>query len=143
MNNTRVWIHLMWSTKYRQPFLRNHVRYKVFDHIRHYAEEAGITLDRINGHMDHVHCLIALQPEQAVARVVRLLKEESAFWINKEKLMPYRFEWEDDYMAASISQADVPTLRGYIKQQEKHHYKLTFEDEFKSFVKEHEYEYSR
>lgn len=82
----KTWIHLVWSTKNREPFLTKEVRQKIFVHIRENAKEKGIYIDFINGHIDHVHCLVSLGVNQSIAKTVQLIKGESSFWINKNNL---------------------------------------------------------
>jgi len=77
----KIWIHLVWATKDRHPFLTKDIRQKVFSHIKENARTKGIHLDHINGYAEHVHCLISLDSDQNVATVANLLKGESSHWI--------------------------------------------------------------
>ena len=131
----KVWIHFVWSTKNRQPFLTDEIRGKVFQHIRENARSKGIFIDFINGFTDHVHCLISLGTDQTIENTMRLLKGESSFWINKNRLSESKFEWQDEYFAASVSQTNLESVRKYIVNQEIHHKTLNFEDEFDEFLK--------
>lgn len=117
----KIWIHLVWATKNRKPLLDNDIRQKVFSHIRENAKEKNIYVDFINGYSDHVHCLIALNQEQTIAKTVQLLKGESAYRINKNNLCKEKFEWQTEYFAVSISESGVNQVRDYIKRQEEHH----------------------
>lgn len=81
----RIWVHLVWSTKNREPFLPKEIRLQVLEHIRQNAQEKGIFLDTIGGNVDHVHALISLGSEQNIAKVVQLIKGESSHWFNKER----------------------------------------------------------
>ena len=65
----RIWIHFVWATKDRQPYLTESIRKKVFQHITENAKVKGIYLDHINGHLEHVHCLISLNADQNIATV--------------------------------------------------------------------------
>ncbi len=94
-----IWVHVVWSTKNRYPFLKKEIRSKVFAHIKDNAKAKGVFLDRVNGYMDHVHCLISLGTEQNIAKVVQLIKGESSFWIYKNSLCPQKFEWQQEYFA--------------------------------------------
>jgi putative transposase len=76
MSFVKVWIHFVWSTKNRQPFLTDDIRAKVFGHIRENAREKQIHLDFLNGYTDHVHCLISLGTDQTLEKLMRLLKGE-------------------------------------------------------------------
>src|SRR5215510_1787484 len=117
----KVWIHFVWSTKDREPMLTENVRPKVFQHIRDNAKEKGIYLDFINGHVDHVHCLISLGTGQEIEKIVQLIKGESSHWINKNKLCRGRFSWQDEYFAVSVSESVLDSVRQYIANQEEHH----------------------
>jgi len=89
----KIWIHFVWSTKNREPYLTDKIRQKVFEHIRENAQTKGIHLDFINGYTDHVHCLISLGTDQTIEKTMQLIKRESSFWINKNKLCREKFEW--------------------------------------------------
>jgi putative transposase len=138
MSWIRVWIHIVFSTKNRTPFLSsNDLRLQVFDHIKKNAEEKEIWLDTIGGYHDHVHCLISLGTTQTLSKVTNLIKGESSFWINKNALIRDKFAWQDDYWAVSVSESHVPQVRKYIQSQELHHRNLHFNDEINLFMKKY------
>jgi len=138
MSWVRVWIHLVFSTKNREPFLDSkEIRKIVFQHIKQHAEEKGIWLDCINGYHDHAHCLISLNKDQTISKVAQLIKGESSFWINQNKITGHKFIWQDDYWAVSISESHLYELREYIYQQEEHHVKKTFTEEVNEFMKKY------
>lgn len=130
----KVWIHFVWSTKNREPFLSDNIRSKVFQHIRENAREKGIFIDFINGYVDHAHCLISLGTDQTIEKIMQLIKGESSYWINKNGLCPGNFAWQDEYFAVSVSETVVDKVRDYIKRQEEHHRKRTFQEEFDEFI---------
>ncbi|HNP18298.1 MAG TPA: IS200/IS605 family transposase [Fulvivirga sp.] len=136
----KVWIHLVWTTKNRAPFLEREIRKPVFDHIRTNAKDKGIYIDFINGYVDHVHCLVSLKSDQTIAKVMQLIKGESAFWINKQKLTKTKFGWQDEYFAISVSESQVEKVRNYIKNQEVHHQKNSFDQEYKLFIDKYGFE---
>jgi putative transposase len=136
----KIWIHLVWSTKKRQPFLTKDIRQKVFMHIRENAKEKNIYLDFVNGYTDHIHCLISLSNEQTIANVVQLIKGESSFWINKNNLCKGKFEWQGEYFAVSVSESGVSRVREYIRNQEEHHATKTFEQEYDEFINKYGFE---
>jgi putative transposase len=116
-----LWIHFVWSTKGRQPWLSDSLRPVVLQHIRENAELKGIIVDCINGWVDHVHCLVALKNHQSVAQVAQLLKGESSHWVNSNGLVDDGFEWQDEYYAVSVSESSLVTVRAYIEHQDEHH----------------------
>ena len=131
----RVWIHFVWSTKDREPFLDDEIRLKVYRHIRENARQKGIHIDFINGYLDHVHCLISLGTDQTLEKIMQLIKGESSFWINKNGLCKTRFGWQDEYFAVSVSETNLAPARKYIAKQEEHHRSNSFADEFEGFMK--------
>ena len=131
----KVWIHFVWSTKNREPFLTDEIRGKVFQHIRENGKIKGIHLDFIGGYTDHVHCLISLGTDQTMEKVMQLIKGESSFWINKNNLCKTKFEWQNEYFAVSVSETIVESVRKYIANQEEHHRTKSFDDEFQGFMK--------
>lgn len=131
----RVWLHFVWSTKDRFPYLTDEIRQKVFDHIRQNAREKGIHIDFINGYVDHVHCLISLGVDQTLKHIMQLIKGESSFWINKNKLTKTKFAWQDEYFVASVGEANLVSVRKYISNQEEHHRTIPFDVEFDRFLK--------
>ena len=133
----RIWVHLIWSTKNRVPLLADGLRAQVFSHIKENASKKDIYLDTINGVADHLHTLISLGSDQTIARVAQLLKGESSYWMNKEKMTKKKFEWQDEYFAVSVSEWMVPTVRAYIRNQEEHHRKKTFAEEYAEFMKKY------
>lgn len=139
MSYVRMWIHLVFATKNREPLLTKDIRYKVYEHIKANCKEKAIYLQAINGYSEHVHCLISLGREQSIAKVAQLIKGESSFWINKQKLTENQFTWQDDYYAVSVSESIVPKVVAYIKNQEIHHAKKPFNDEVKEFEKKYRF----
>lgn len=131
----KVWLHFVWSTKDRFPYLTDDIRPRVFDHIRENARTKGIFVDFINGYVEHVHCLISLGTDQSLEKIMQLIKGESSFWINKNKLTKTRFEWQDEYFVVSVNEDMLPSVRRYIANQEEHHSKVSFDDEFENFLK--------
>jgi putative transposase len=135
MAQVRIWIHAVWGTKNRSPFMHNkNRRIDLFKHIKSNAKEKKIYLDFINGEADHVHCLISMACDQNIAQIMKLLKGESSHFANKENLFETEFDWADDYYAASVSQSHVEVVRNYIKNQEERHQKKTFTEECQEFM---------
>lgn len=135
----RIWIHVIWATKNREPLLTDEIRQQVFQHIKGNAIQKGIFIDCLNGSYDHLHCLLSLGPEQTIAKVVQLLKGESTFWINKNKLTEATFEWQDEYFAISVSEGMLPKVRAYIQNQEQCHQNQPFEKEREQFLERYRF----
>ena len=140
MPYVRIWVHLIWSTKNREPVLMSELREKVFAYLIENASKKNIHLDSINGVADHVHTLISLKSDQTIAKVVQLLKGESSHWVNDQKLAHGKFEWQDEYIAVSVSESMVDKVRQYIQNQEEHHRRKTFAEEYGEFLTKYGFE---
>lgn len=140
MSFVKIWVHLVFATKYRKPFLTKEIRKKLIQHIIQNCKEKEIFLQAINGHDDHLHCLISLGKDQSISKVSQLIKGESSFWLNNQKLLLDKFQWQDDYYAVSVSESHVQKAINYIKNQEIHHSKKSFEEEIEKFVERYGFE---
>jgi REP element-mobilizing transposase RayT len=116
------------------------LREKVWKHIKENALKKNIFLDYVGGHADHCHCLVSLGSDQTLKEIAQLLKGESSFWINKEKLCLTHFNWQDDYFVVAVSESIIETTRNYIKNQEEHHKSKSFADEYNDFLERHGFE---
>ena len=135
MSWVRVYIHIVFTTKNREPFLNSvELRKQVFQHIKQNALDKDIWLDCVNGYSEHTHCLISLKRDQTISKVVQLIKGESSFWVNKNKLTENYFMWQDDYWAVGVSESQVERVRRYIHNQEIHHAKKSFTTEINEFI---------
>lgn len=137
----KTYIHFVWSTKNRVPYLDSkELRQKVWQHIKENSKEKGIFVDFINGYSDHCHCLVSLGADQTIQKTMQLIKGESSFWINKNKLCLEKFEWQDEYFAVSVSESMVDRVRNYIKKQEEHHSKQTFQIEYDEILSKYKFQ---
>ena len=137
MSYTKIWIHCVWTTANRHPFLTENIRPDIFQHILENSKNKEIYIDCINGYFEHIHCLISLKRNQNVAECLQLLKGESSFWINKNNICSGKFSWQDDYFAVSVSHSQVLVVRDYINRQEEHHKKTTFNQEYRAFIEKY------
>ena len=140
MSYTTIWLHCVWSTKNRDHLISSIFRPVLLDHFREQAKEKNIFLDYINAHEDHVHALINLGKQQTIADIMHQLKGESSYWINKVDVMPFKFQWQDDYFAISVSPSHVERVRRYIQNQDEHHREITWEEETEIFIKKYGFE---
>jgi putative transposase len=98
MSFVKIGVHLVFATKNRSPVLEKEFRYELHKHIIQNCKDKEIFLQAINGHIDHLHCLISLGKDQSISKISQLIKGESSFWINKNKLTQEKFSWQDDYL---------------------------------------------
>ena len=132
----KVYIHFVWSTKNRVPYLNTlDLRKSMWKHIKDNSVKKDIFIDYVNGYNDHCHCLVSLGVDQTISKVMHLVKGESAQWFNKSDFIINKFEWQDEYFAVSVSESNIERVRNYIKNQEAHHYKKSYQDEFQEMIK--------
>lgn len=122
MAYTRVYIHFVFGTKRRYPFLDGFRRKKLLDHICENAKQKNIHVHSVNGYDDHIHLLVRLEPSQDIAGIARMIKGESASWANKTSLFEKAFAWATGYYAASVDGEDRPRIDSYIQSQDARHY---------------------
>ncbi len=134
MPYVRIWIHVIWGTKRREKIITRNLKPQLMKHIQENARLKEIHIDFMNMVQDHVHLLISLRPSQSISKVVQLLKGESSHWVNQNHLVHGKFEWQDDYIALSVSESQVNRVRDYIRDQETHHRKKTFSEEYEQFL---------
>ena len=140
MSYVRIWLHCVWGTKKRISFLSVDNKWNILNHIKENAKIKGIYLDFINGDKEHIHCIISLKADETLSKTIQLIKGESSFWINKNNLLKSKFEWADEYFAVSVSESQLPKVRDYIKNQEEHHRKKTWEEECEEFMQKYSFE---
>ena len=135
MSYSKIMVHSVWGTKFRSSLLTNEVLGKVCNHIKENARKQKIFIDTINGHLDHLHCLAELNRELSISKQMQLIKGESSHWVNTNGLLPGTFSWAEDYYAVSVGEDELDWVRAYIQNQQEHHRKLTFQDEWESLMK--------
>jgi putative transposase len=131
----KIWVHLIWSTKNREKLVRPEFKFKLYEHIKLNATNKNIYIDHINGTEDHIHILMSLKGKQSISKVAFLLKGESAYWVNKNRLSKIKFSWQNEFMASSVSDSLVQNVREYIRNQEIHHKKRSFKEEYDFFIR--------
>ena len=129
MSFSQLYIHMVWSTKYRQPQLTPGFRDRVFAFMGGIAKDAGAIPILINGVSDHVHCLVVLPRTLTVAQLAKEMKCRSSGWANQEARGPV-LDWQEEYAAFSVSPFSMPTVKKYIARQEEHHRSQSFQEEF-------------
>ena len=124
-----IWIHFIWTTKERVPLITPSVKYKLYKHIRDIAKKESIVIDILNGTEDHVHCLVSVGSTQTIAGIAKQPKGGSSYLVNKNGSTADYFDWQDGYGAISVSPSNIPNVRQYIKNQEKHHRNTSLTEE--------------
>ena len=138
---TNLIYHIVFSTKNRQPIINEDVKPRLYDYIGGtIRKQGGISL-AINGMDDHVHVLAKLRPDKAVSDVLRDLKANSSGWMHKVFPELEDFSWQNGYGAFTVSASQIEKVKEYIANQERHHQKRSFRDEFIALLKANEIEF--
>ena len=120
-SSNHVWIHAVWSTKKRYPFLIPEIEEKVFLHMLYLFKEIACPAEIINGMPDHVHCLFSLNRNLSISKVIKKIKGNSSRWINESMLCLDSFSWQVGYSVYSVSEYHLEIIKSYIRNQKQHH----------------------
>jgi putative transposase len=145
MSNTyhRVYIQAVFAVKYREALITDESKSKIFSAIGNLINETGCKTIIVNGTADHVHCLLALKPTISVSELMRIVKGKSSRYINEHQLTKHKFEWQEGYGVFSYSKSDLDIVYQYIANQEEHHKKQNFKDEYVSFLNRYNVKYDK
>jgi REP element-mobilizing transposase RayT len=137
----RIWLHIVFSTKDRQPFLQNpELRDEMFRMLGYHAKETGCPPARVGGWIDHVHILCGLSRTVTVADLLEVVKRETSKWIKERAPEFSEFHWQNGYGAFSVSQSQVGRVIEYIERQPEHHRRTAYQNEFRAICAKHEVE---
>ena len=132
-----ILIHLVFSTKNREPFITSNIELELHSYLAAILREYNSPAIAINGTTNHVHILFALARTITIAELVEEVKKRSSKWI-KTKGHEYRnFQWQTGYGAFSIGQSNVAALKKYIAGQKEHHRHKSFEEEYRNFLEKY------
>jgi REP element-mobilizing transposase RayT len=133
----RLHIHLIFSTKNREPVLRESVRDSLHAYMATVLQNFDCPPVLINSVEDHVHILFELGRTVAVSRAVEEVKKASSKWIKTQAPEFARFAWQAGYGAFAVSESNVGAVREYIASQREHHRKKSFQEEYRAFLERH------
>jgi len=133
-----LWLHIIWGTKYRIPYLTDSAGDAVREMLVQHADELGVELRTIYVNPDHVHLLLRLRPDQSVATIVQHLKGRSSRLISKAGIARSSFGWAVGYAAFSVSASNLGRVSGYIKRQAIHHRRVPWTELVDELVKDFE-----
>jgi REP element-mobilizing transposase RayT len=134
-------IHLVFSTKNREPVLAEAVRLPLCAYASAVLRELDSNVIAMNAWRDHVHILFTLSKNHSLAQVVMEVKRATSKWIKKQGMEFAKFHWQSGYGAFSIGQSGVEEVKTYIANQAEHHRVKSFEEEFRPFLKRYEIEF--
>ena len=134
---SKIYIQIVFAVKYRENLLLKPWRNEVFKY------QSGIITGKeqksiiVNGVADHVHCFVGLKPAMSISDLVRDIKNNSTNFINESGFLKRKFEWQGGFGAFSYSQSHIERVYNYILNQEAHHKKQTFKDEYNGLLDEY------
>jgi putative transposase len=138
----QVYLHIIFSTKHRYPFLSdNQIRKEAHAYIASVLHNYGSYVNIVGGVADHIHILCTLPKEITYPKLIGETKRNSSKWIKTKAGPLTSFYWQNGYGTFSVSHSKVPQAHQYIVNQEEHHRKTTFQEEFRVFMKKHGIEF--
>ena len=133
--------HCVFSTKERRRLITPALRDRLWPFLGGIARQNKMKAVEIGGVEDHVHILLSLPATMAIAKALQLIKGGSSKWVHDTFPEHRLFAWQEKYGAFSVSESRVDKIVQYIKGQEEHHRKMTFQEEFLRLLKKHRIEY--
>lgn len=138
---TQMHIQFVFAVKYRAALIENEWKGRLYQYITGIFRNNQHKMLQINGMPDHIHIFIGLRPHQTISSLIQNVKTESSKWIKEQKFCSHPFAWQEGYGAFSYSKSHVDNVIRYIQNQEIHHRKETFLDEYKRFLEAFEIEW--
>ena len=137
----QVYIQLVFAVKGRQSFLKREFRQEFFKVMSSMIQKLGHKSIIVNGVADHVHCLVGLNPDKKISDLVKDLKTSSNHFLKDKNWVPEKFDWQNGYGVFSYSRSHLDRVYSYILNQEDHHRKKTFCEEYIGFLKKYQIEF--
>ena len=138
---SQIYIHYVFAVKGRENQLQKPWRDEVFKYIAGIIKGKNQKPIIVNGVADHVHVFVGLKPAMSISDLVRNIKNNSSNFINQQKFIKGKFSWQEGYGAFSYAHSQVENVYQYIANQEQHHRKKTFKEEYTGFVKKFNVQY--
>ena len=138
---TQLYIHYVFAPRFRAALLNSQWDEQLRSYITGIMLNNGHKMIAINNMPDHLHLFAGLNPKQSISEIMQLVKGDSSEWINKNKLTAQKFHWQEGFGAFSYSKSQVSDFAIYIENQQEHHKKISFLDEYKIMLKKFDLEY--
>ena len=138
---SQIYIQIVFAVQGRQNLLAKEWRDEVFKYMSGIIKNKGQKPIIVNGVEDHAHVFVGLKPAMALSDLVRDIKNNSSNFINDHAWIKGRFNWQEGYGAFSYSHSQIENVYNYILNQEQHHAKQTFQDEYMDFLRKFEIEH--
>ena len=138
---SKVYVHITFSTKLRKSRIDDNIKNSLFEYLGGICKGLECNPLKVGGHHDHVHILCLLSRKIAQMKLLEEIKKQSSKWIKTKGEAYFDFYWQDGYGIFSVNPAEVEVVVNYINKQEEHHKKITFQDEFRAFLKKYNIDY--
>jgi len=138
---TQIHIHFVFAVKHRDGIINKSWRDELYKYITGIIQNNKHKLICINGMPDHIHILVGMRPTQSISDLLQDIKGGSSKWINERQFVKGKFEWQEGYGAFSYGKSQVKEVISYIDNQEEHHKKKTFKEEYIGFLEKFEIDY--
>jgi len=135
------YIHITFSTKYRYPFIDDKVKDELFGYLGGICKNLECNPIIVGGYRDHVHVLCLLSRKISLMKLIERIKANSSKWIKTKGIKYQNFYWQRGYGAFSVRHSQVDIVKSYILNQENHHMKKSYKDEYLVFLQENNIEY--
>jgi putative transposase len=142
MSYIASYFHCIFATKERRPLITPPLQERLYPYIGGIARENELKLLEIGGVADHIHLLLSLPATISISKALQLVKGGSSKWIHDTFPEHRLFAWQEKYGAFTVSVSQLENVVEYIRNQEEHHRKRTFEEEFKALLKNHRIDYN-
>ncbi len=139
---TQLYVHIIFSVKNREPLIKTSFRDNLFAYMAGIIKNKNQKPLAINGMADHVHIFVGIKPDKSISELVREIKSNSSKFINENELSPVKFNWQEGFGAFTYSHAQISSVINYIANQQEHHKKKIFTEEYKEFLNEFNVEYN-
>jgi REP element-mobilizing transposase RayT len=131
---SQIYIQIIFAVKGRENIIKSSWQDELYKYISGIVREKGQKMLAINGVGDHIHFLIGMRPSCCLSDLVQEVKKSSNSFVKEKKFTPYKFAWQEGYGAFSYSHSAINNVIGYIQNQQEHHRKRTFREEYLDFL---------
>ena len=138
---SKVYVHITFSTKNRQNLIDDNIKASLYEYIGGVCKGLKCNPVRVGGHKNHIHVLCILSRKVAQMKLLEEIKKRSSKWVKTKGKFYSNFYWQDGYGIFSINPTEIDKVIDYIQEQDKHHKHMSFQEEFKAFLKEYKVEY--
>jgi len=139
---SQIYIQIVFAVKYRKSIIAKSWRDELFKYITGIVENKEQKLLAIGGVADHIHILIGMKPTCCLSDLVREIKKSSNAYIKENNLTTFKFQWQEGFGAFSYGRWDLDNVIKYVLNQESHHKKITFKEEYYTFLEKFEVEFN-